>query len=52
MRSIKNRSRKMLYINFARNCMIELVSKKSGGVNEISSSDLVKIEQILNKYKR
>jgi hypothetical protein len=53
MRSIKNKIMNNSHINFARNCMIELLSKKDEptGFREISSLDLHKIEEILNRYK-
>ena len=53
MRSIKNKIRNNSHINFARNCMIELLSKKIGdGVSEISSYDINKIDDILKRYKK
>lgn len=52
MRSIKNKIRNHSHINFARNCMIEFLSKKDvNGVSEISSLDLRKIDGILDRYK-
>lgn len=54
MRSIKHKKRRMSYINFARNCMIQLLTKKSSDdslLSEISSEDIRTIENILNKYK-
>jgi hypothetical protein len=52
MKSLKNRFRNNSHINFAKNCMIELLSKRIGdGVSQITSDDLNKINTILNKYK-
>jgi hypothetical protein len=53
MKSLKNKIRSNSHINFARNCMIELITKKdlNSEISIISSSDLAKIEQILNRYR-
>ncbi len=52
MKSLKNRYRNNSHINFARNCMIQLLEEKLKGLNDISSDDLIRIEQILSKYKK
>ena len=53
MRSLKNRFRNNSHINFARNCMIQLMSKTiSEGVSQITTDDMNKINSILNKYKK
>jgi hypothetical protein len=40
-------------IEFARHCMLQLVSTKSinSDMSEISSYDLYRISEVLNKYK-
>jgi hypothetical protein len=52
MRNINKSRLTIRNINFARNCMIELVSKSTNGIKEISSSDLNRINEILSKYMR
>jgi hypothetical protein len=53
MRSLKNKHRNTSHIIFARNCMQELVSKPTNnGLTQISDDDLIKIETILNRYRR
>jgi hypothetical protein len=53
MRSLKNKTVNNSHVNFARNCMIQLLTKTlSDGVTQITSQDLDKIDNILRKYKR
>lgn len=53
MKSLKNRYRNNSHINFARNCMIELMSKPTNnGLTQICNDDLIKIENILIRYKQ
>lgn len=54
MRSIKNNKVNNSHINFARNCMIELITKNefSSEYPEITSRYLNKIDEILNRYRR
>jgi len=51
--NIINKHRNTSHIIFARNCIQELVSKPTNnGLTQISDDDLIKIETILNRYKK
>jgi len=55
---MKNKEKKFdkkFLFNFAKHCMMQLVTKpphNEGGYPEISSYDLYRIDKIINKYNK